>query len=86
MVDINRRERYIRTEVRDGSRAVDPWNLLDVRVQKQFAIGLFLDALNLLNDDANESVLSRTGTSSSFDVRSRFLPPRRLQIGVKFLF
>ena len=78
--------------MRDGSRAVDPWNLLDVRLQKQFAIGqnarlgLFLDALNLFNDDANENVLSRNGTSSSFDIRSRFLPPRRLQIGVKFLF
>ncbi len=82
----------INAEVRDGSRAVDPWNLLDVRLQKQFAIGqnarlgLFLDALNLFNDDANENVLSRNGTSSSFDIRSRFLPPRRLQIGVKFLF
>jgi len=82
----------INAEIRDGSRSVDPWNLLDVRLQKQFAIGqnsrigLFIDALNLLNDNANENVLSRLGTSSSFDVRSRFLPPRRLQLGLKFLF
>jgi len=82
----------VNMEVRDGSRTVDPWNLLDVRLQKQFALGqnarlgLFLDALNLFNAGTNESVLSRNGTSSSFDVRSRFLPPRRVQLGVKFLF
>ena len=82
----------INAEVRDGSRRVDNWNLLDVRLQKLFALGpqtrlgLFLDALNLLNNGANEDVVSRSGTSSGFEVRSDFLPPRRLQVGVKFQF
>ncbi len=82
----------INAEVRDGSRRVEAWNLLDVRVQKMFNIGsqariaFFLDALNLFNEGTNEDVLSRFGTSDVFDVRSEFLPPRRVQLGVKFAF
>ena len=66
--------------------------LADVRLQKDIAlgpqarIGLFFDVLNLFNEGTNENVLSRLGTSSSFAVRSNFLPPRRIQLGVKFLF
>jgi hypothetical protein len=71
---------------------VAKWNILDVRFQKQFVIkndvnfALFADALNLLNDDANESVLSRLGTSAIFGVPSRFVLPRRLMVGAKFRF
>ncbi len=77
---------------RDGSRRVDTWHNLDVRLQKQFRIGpqarigAFFDFLNVLNRGTNEGVLSQLGTSSSFGVRSRFLPPRRLMLGVKFNF
>jgi outer membrane receptor protein involved in Fe transport len=66
---------------------------LDLRVQKDFVlddrgtrIGLFLDALNLLNEDAYESVRSATATSSSFDVPDVFLNPRRFMVGAKFSF
>jgi hypothetical protein len=82
----------INAEVRDGSRHVENWNLLDVRLQKQIQlgpqarIGLFLDALNLFNEGTNQNVISRLGTSSGFEVRSNFLPPRRVQLGVKFVF
>jgi hypothetical protein len=66
---------------------------LDLRVQKDFVlddrgtrIGLFLDALNLLNEDAYEGVRSSIATSSSFDVPDAFLLPRRFMVGAKFTF
>ena len=82
----------INAEVRDGSRRVDNWNLLDLRLQKMFnlgssaRIGLFFDLLNTFNEGTSEGVLSRFGTSSSYKVPSDFMPPRRLQLGVKFMF
>ena len=82
----------INLEERDGSRRVDDWHLLDVRLQKLFQIGprarigAFFDFLNLLNSGANEDVLSRSGDNDSFGIRSDFLPPRRLMLGVKLNF
>jgi hypothetical protein len=82
----------IYAEPLNGDRRVDSWSILDVRLQKEFRLGgqanlaLFADGLNLLNDDANESVLSRLGTSSTFGVPSRFVLPRRLMVGAKFRF
>ena len=82
----------INAEERDGSRRVEAWNLLDVRIQKMFRlgqqarVGLFLDTLNVFNEGTNESVLSRLGTSGSFGVRSAFLPPRRVMLGTKLTF
>jgi hypothetical protein len=73
-------------------RRVADWKVLDLRIQKSISLGagtriaLFGDALNLFNDDANESVGSRLGTSSSFGLPTRFILPRRLMIGAKFLF
>ncbi len=76
----------------DGNRRVKDWNILDVRVQKQFnvskeaKIGLFLDALNLTNDSAYDSVGDRLGTSEGYGVPTSFIPPRRLMLGAKFTF
>jgi hypothetical protein len=78
----------------DGSRRLPSLNLIDTRVQKSFALGvrdvyldLFMDALNLTNTDTSENVLSRRGDqASSFGVGSRFVYPRRLQLGAKFRF
>lgn len=75
-----------------GDRRVGDWNVLDMRFQKEFGLGggtnvaLFGDALNLLNKDTHEGILSRLGTSSSFGVPSRFILPRRLMVGAKFRF
>jgi outer membrane receptor protein involved in Fe transport len=67
--------------------------LLDLRFQKEFAldsrgtrIGLFIDALNLLNDDAYEDVRSSLATSSSYKVPDVFILPRRFIVGAKFTF
>ena len=82
----------INVEERDGSRRVETWHNLDVRLQKLFKIGpqarvgAFFDFLNVLNTGTNEDVLSRRGDNSSFAVRSNFLPPRRIMLGVKFQF
>ena len=82
----------INAELRDGSRLVDDWHLLDVRLQKLFQIGprarvgAFFDFLNVLNSGANENVLSLLGTSDVFGVRSEFLPPRRVMIGARLTF
>ncbi len=66
---------------------------LDLRLQKDFTlgdrgtrIGVFMDALNLLNEDAYEDVRSSIATSSSFNVPDVFLLPRRFIVGAKFTF
>ena len=68
-------------------------DLFDTRVQKTFdlrgstRIDLFLDALNLTNTDATENVLSRRGDQpTSFGVPSKFVYPRRLQLGARIKF
>jgi outer membrane receptor protein involved in Fe transport len=65
---------------------------LDMRLQKDFKFGkqarlsVFADALNLLNDDSYEGVLSSTVTSSSFLSPSSVINPRRVMLGAKVRF
>jgi hypothetical protein len=68
-------------------------NLVDLRVQKDFVlteqgtkIGLFLDALNLLNEDSYEQVRSSLATSSAWKLPTNFIFPRRFIVGAKFTF
>jgi hypothetical protein len=77
----------------DGERRVGTWQILDVRLQKEFKIrgnaniALFADALNLLNDDAFEGVESRRADQpTTFGKPSRFIHPRRVMLGAKFRF
>ena len=42
-----------------------------------------MDALNLTNSDQAEGVGSSLGTSTAFGVPTRYIPPRRLQLGAK---
>jgi hypothetical protein len=77
----------------DGSRRVPSLNLIDARVQKSFPLGkpgfnldLFLDALNLTNNDTTENVLSRRGDVTTFGVPARYIYPRRLQLGARIKF
>jgi carboxypeptidase family protein/TonB-dependent receptor-like protein len=78
----------------DGSRRVPNLDLVDARIQKsiplsgsEFRLDLFIDALNLTNTDASENVLSRRGDQpSSFGVASRYVYPRRLQLGARIRF
>jgi hypothetical protein len=79
----------INMEPNTGKRRVADINLFDVRVQKEFPVGkivkfdVFLDALNMTNSAQYESVASVLGTSSAFGVATRYIPPRRVQVGAK---
>ncbi len=80
----------INMEANTGDRRVANINLYDVRVTKEFVLPNspirlegFLDALNLTNSAQYESVGSVLGTSSAFGVPTRYIPPRRLQLGAK---
>ena len=42
-----------------------------------------MDALNLTNSDQAESIGSSLGTSTAFGVPTRYIAPRRLQLGAK---
>jgi hypothetical protein len=77
----------------DGNRRVPGLNLIDARVQKSFPLGkpgfnldLFVDALNLANNDTTENVLSRRGDVTTFGVPARYIYPRRLQLGARIKF
>jgi hypothetical protein len=78
----------INMEANTGDRRVPDVNLVDMRVQKEFTyntlrLGVFLDALNVTNSDQAEGVGSTLGTSSAFGTPTRYIPPRRVQIGAK---
>jgi hypothetical protein len=81
----------INMEPLNGDRRVADTDLIDLRAQKEFAVstmrfGVFLDALNLTNSDSYEGVGSVLGSSTAFGVPTRYIPPRRLQLGFKFRF
>jgi hypothetical protein len=82
----------INMEANTGDRRVPAWNLIDVRLEKDFSInsstraGVFLDVLNLTNSDANQGIGSRLGNNASFGLATSFLPPRRAMIGAKLKF
>ena len=77
-------------EANTGDRRVDDVNLIDARVQKAFRLSgealrleVFMDALNLTNSDQAESIGSSLGTSTAFGVPTRYIAPRRVQLGAK---
>jgi len=82
----------ILAETLDGSRRLPDQNVLDMRLQKEFSLGkgfklaLFADALNLLNDNANENIGDRLGTSDAYNQPTEFMLPRRLMLGGKITF
>ena len=67
-------------------------SLFDMRLQKDFKLGdtvrfsVFVDALNLLNEDAHEGVQSTIVTSSVFNYPFDPVDPRRFMLGAKLRF
>jgi hypothetical protein len=63
--------------------------ILDARLQKEFPLGrgarlsLIADALNLNNEDAYQSVVQANVTSSSYQVPTTFVGPRRFMLSAK---
>ena len=49
-------------------------------------LGVFVDAFNLLNNDAPETVQSSLVTSDIYGYYSSPVVPRRLMLGAKFRF
>ena len=82
----------INMEANTGDRRVADLNLIDLRAQKDFRLStaahttfsVFIDALNMTNNAAFESVANQLGTSTTaFGVPTRYILPRRLQLGAK---
>jgi carboxypeptidase family protein/TonB-dependent receptor-like protein len=82
----------INMEANTGDRHVPDWDLIDMRIEKDFSLqgsvraGVFLDVLNLTNSDANESIGNRLGDNANFGLATRFVFPRRAMIGAKVKF
>lgn len=66
--------------------------IVDARLQKEFPLGrgarmiLFLDALNLNNENAPQAVVTANVTSSSYQFPTTFVAPRRFMLSGKFSF
>jgi len=72
-----------------GTRRLSSQTLLDLRVSRPFSVGglgridAILDALNLLNDTAEEALATDNHYSPNFGVPTVFIDPRRVMLGVR---
>ena len=84
----NQATQRVQLEAR-GSRRLSSQTLLDLRVSRTFSFGasrrleLLIDVLNLLNDKAEEGLVSESISSSNFAVPNTFVDPRRAMVGVR---
>ena len=68
------------------------FTLFDARLQKDFPLGrgarlsLFVDALNLNNENVPQGVVQANVTSSSYQFPTNFVVPRRFMLSGKFSF
>jgi hypothetical protein len=72
-----------------GSRRLSSQSLVDLRVSKAFRLGdagrleLLMDVLNLLNDTAEEGLVTDNRFSPTFGQPSVFVNPRRVMLGAR---
>jgi hypothetical protein len=72
-----------------GSRRLPAQSMLDLRVSKTLQLGgagrveLLVDVLNLLDDTAEEALVSDVLSSATFGRPRSFVDPRRAMIGVR---
>jgi hypothetical protein len=72
-----------------GTRRLSSQSLLDVRVSKTLMlagsakIDLLFDVLNLLNDTAEEALVSDNLSAATFGQARAFIDPRRAMLGVR---
>ena len=75
-----------------GAQRLSSQTLLDLRVSTTMrvfnagTVDLILDALNVLNDTAEEALVSDNRFAATFGTPSRFIDPRRAMLGVRFNF
>jgi hypothetical protein len=66
--------------------------IMDARLQKDFALGphtrlgLFIDALNLNNENSPQAVVSANVTNANYQFPTSFIQPRRFMLSGKFSF
>ena len=58
----------------------------DFRFGKDVKLGVFVDAINLLNEDANEGIQSSLASSDIYGYYSSPVFPRGFMLGAKFRF
>ena len=79
-------------EPRGSNYSLDSWNLLDLRVEKVFRykerlrLRIAADIFNLFNEDTMIETLTTRGMSEDFMQPARIIPPRRIQLGIRFSF
>jgi hypothetical protein len=79
-------------EPRGSNYSLDSWNLLDLRVEKvfrykeRFRLRIAADIFNLFNEDTMIETLTTRGMSEDFMQPARIIPPRRIQLGIRFSF
>jgi hypothetical protein len=72
-----------------GSRRLSSQALLDMRLSKTFSFGgsrrieLLVDVLNVLNDTAEEGLVSENLFSPNFGLAATFVDPRRAMVGLR---
>jgi hypothetical protein len=72
-----------------GSRRLSSQALLDMRISKTFSFGglrrieLLVDVLNVLNDAAEEGLVSENLFSPNFGLPNTFVDPRRVMVGLR---
>jgi hypothetical protein len=72
-----------------GARRLSSQRLLDIRLSKTFAFGgsrsieLLVDVLNVLNDTAEEGLVSENLFSPNFGLPTTFVDPRRAMLGLR---
>jgi hypothetical protein len=75
-----------------GARRLSSQSILDLRVSKTLRFGdagsleLLLDVLNLLDDTAEESLVSDVLAATTFGQPRSFVDPRRAMIGARLHF
>jgi len=83
---------FILAEPRGKTHRLDSWNLLDLRVEKEFKLrGRFrlkiaADIFNLFNEDTMIETLTTRGLAEDFMEPSRIIPPRRVQLVARLIF
>jgi hypothetical protein len=72
-----------------GARRLSSQSLLDMRVSKTFTfsgiatVDVMFDVLNILNDTAEEALVSDNLFSATFGTPRLFIDPRRAMLGVR---
>lgn len=75
-----------------GTRRLSSQSLFDLRVSKTVrvtgaaSVDLVVDALNLLNDTAEEALVSDNRFANTFGTARLFIDPRRAMLGVRVNF